>query len=167
MNPISKLAIAGLIGALAPLAAAGAAAAGPYGGAVYGGVSFPSPTARSHFAGYHHRHAGFGFASPYGHRSFAPRRPYPYHTYVSPYHYRAAYTSWRHYPRYSGYGRGYGYGYARPYHAVAAGYSAAVSPYFTGYSHAGTVSYPVYRVDHYKVDYASPTLTYSSEDCGW
>jgi hypothetical protein len=173
MNPISKLAIAGLIGAVAPLAAAGAAVAGPYGGAVYGGVSYQTPVARGYYPGSHSRHYGVasGYAHhrsapAYAHRSWGARHHYPYHTYVSPYHYRSHATSWRPYPRHSAYGYS-GYGYARPHYSVASGYSASVSPYFTGYSHAGTVSYPVYRVDHYKVDYASPMVTYSSENCGW
>ena len=33
---------------------------------------------------------------------------------------------------------------------------AYVNPNVTQYVNAGVVSYPIYRVDHYKVDYANP-----------
>ena len=56
------------------------------------------------------------------------------------------------YGGYAAYGGGYGgygaYGYASPY--------AYVNPNITQYVNAGVVSYPIYRVDHYKVDYANP-----------
>lgn len=39
--------------------------------------------------------------------------------------------------------------------------------YFTSLTHAGAVSYPIYRIDHYKVDYVHPTYTYSGGCCGW
>ncbi len=38
--------------------------------------------------------------------------------------------------------------------------------YYTGLSHAGTISYPIYRIDHYKVDYVHPTYTYTG-CCGY
>jgi hypothetical protein len=37
----------------------------------------------------------------------------------------------------------------------------ARNPYYTGLSHAGTITYPIYRIDHYKVDYVHPTYTYT------
>ena len=40
------------------------------------------------------------------------------------------------------------------------------SGYYTSLSHAGTVSYPIYRIDHYKVDYAHGAYTYTG-CCGW
>jgi hypothetical protein len=45
------------------------------------------------------------------------------------------------------------YGYYQPYRAQPYGYA---NPEITQYVNAGVVSYPIYRVDHYKVDYASP-----------
>jgi hypothetical protein len=34
------------------------------------------------------------------------------------------------------------------------------SPYFVRYVGVGHVSYPVYRIDRYKIDYSHPTLVY-------
>ena len=38
------------------------------------------------------------------------------------------------------------------------------SPYFVRLVGVGHVSYPIYRIDHYKVDYTDPTYVY---DSGW
>jgi hypothetical protein len=46
-------------------------------------------------------------------------------------------------------------------------HAVAVDPYFTQYVHAGYVAYPVYRVDHYKIDYAAPTYVYDGGSWGW
>jgi hypothetical protein len=43
----------------------------------------------------------------------------------------------------------------------------ARNPYYTGYTGAGTISYPIYRIDHYKIDYVHPTYTYTGGCCGW
>jgi len=39
------------------------------------------------------------------------------------------------------------------------------SPYFVRYVGVGHVSYPIYRIDHYKIDYASPTIVYEGGCC--
>ncbi len=41
------------------------------------------------------------------------------------------------------------------------------NPYFTQLVNAGVVSYPVYRIDHYKIDYTSPTYTYTAAPGWW
>jgi hypothetical protein len=73
---------------------------------------------------------------------------HPYaRSYYSPYRHRG-YGAYAAYGSYGGYG-GYGaYGSPSPY--------AYVNPNVTQYVNAGVVSYPIYRVDHYKVDYANP-----------
>jgi hypothetical protein len=170
MKAISKLAIAGLVGIAAPMTLSGEALAGHYRASVYA-ASYRTHFAAPHYAGFHHRHHGF---APAFTRYHAGWRPYPYHTYASPYRssyaspyrysYGAAYGAYspsRHYHRHYGWG-------ARAAYASAPAYPATtVSPYFTSYSAAGTVSYPVYRVDHYMVDYSSPMVSYSSENCCW
>lgn len=165
MKAISKLAIAGLVGIAAPMTISGEALAGYYRASAYA-APYRTHYAAAHHTGFHHRHHGFAPAFT----RYAAPRPYPYHSYVSPsrysyaspygYSYASAYSPWRHH-------RHHGWG-ARPTYAAAPVYSTpAVSPYFTSYSAAGTVSYPVYRVDHYKVDYSSPLVSYSSENSGW
>jgi hypothetical protein len=74
---------------------------------------------------------------------------------------------WREYGYWGGrraYHRGYGYNYAyHPHYAYYPHYyyrhyarPVQVNPYITGYSAAGVVAYPIYRVEHYRVDYANP-----------
>ena len=72
---------------------------------------------------------------------------HPYaRSYYGPYRHRAYYGAYG--GGYAGYG-GYGaYGSPSPY--------AYVNSNVTQYVNAGVVSYPIYRVDHYKVDYANP-----------
>ncbi|MBY6240602.1 hypothetical protein [Methylosinus sp. Sm6] len=159
MNTLSKIAIVAVVGVAGPLALSGAAVAGPFGAAASAVASFDQPIERVHYSGYGHRH--HHFAPAYAHYRASRPRPYPYHTYVSPYRYHAYAPAYRQ-------ARAFGFGYQPHYRSVAPSYSAApITPYFTGYSPAGTVSYPVYRVDHYKVDYANPIVSYSSECCGW
>ena len=38
---------------------------------------------------------------------------------------------------------------------------------YTQLTQTGAVSYPVYRIDHYKVDYSSPTYLYPERCTGW
>ncbi len=84
--------------------------------------------------GWRHNH----YALPYARAYYGPYR----HRAYGGYGYRGGYGA------YAGYG-GYGaYGYASP--------NTYVNPNITQYVNAGVVSYPIYRVDHYKVDYANP-----------
>ena len=40
------------------------------------------------------------------------------------------------------------------------------SPVFTKQVETGVVTYPIYRIDHYKIDYTAPTFTYTEKCCG-
>jgi hypothetical protein len=150
---MSKFAIAGAIAAAGALAPIGAAVAGPVGAAASAVSPFQAPVEQSHYSGYRHHHQSYGFASYHARRYFGARH-YHHAAAWRPYAYAYRATAWRPYPRHSAWAW-------RPHYPAAA--PVVASPYFTSYSPAGAVSYPLYRIDHYKVDYASPTYSYGHE----
>lgn len=157
MQRMSKLAMAGLAGVAGPLTIIGGALAGPVGEGASAVAPLRAPIEQAHYSRYgRHLHHYHTWTSPYARRAWAPAAYRPHYR-AAPYyprHYHGA--AWSHYPR------NYGWS-SRPRYYGGPAYGA-FSPSFSAYTPAGAVSYPVYRVDNYRVDYSSPTLTYG---LGW